>query len=190
MSRVEYGQLLPDAQDQKGVLLGNPLSTVVTRSVQIFAFWFVIVLIVGFVYNEVVVSETMRQWTGNPSNVEYESVEEEAVMNTDFDKYRYDNHQIMSFAGSVAVVMLLVRFFLEWLCFYVSKEVCANVSGQAIYTESSYRQDDNRPQPQAQPPYAIQQPQAPQMTREEMYAPPDSLDGGVNDYPHERRRHH
>lgn len=124
-------------------ITGHPLMTLLKRSLMVFSFWFIIVLMLCVVYNEILVSETMMRYTGANGDgdeddelTEDELAAEEAGLpprrRANYSRLQLEYHQIMSLATSVALVMLAARYLLELLCYSYGPETCSIVSGQTI----------------------------------------------------------
>lgn len=75
----------------------------VKRALGIFAFYFFFTLVVGVVYNEVVISPYLIRWTAD------EVVDPDAPPDPRYESKTHDMHSIVSFAMAVGVIAAIVR---------------------------------------------------------------------------------
>lgn len=156
------------------------------RSFAVFLFGFMLAIVLGWVYNETVISERMKRMT---SDVTEPEEGEEGLPDPDFEKFRLEHHQVVSFAFSLGLTMVAARMVLEGICYYFGRESCAIVSGHEIFLKTESRTPPYSPPPPTAPlpsappaegsEYAEQQPPAasePYRAPERFDRPPPSLE--------------
>jgi len=79
------------------------------------------VFLLSYVYNEVVISATMKRMTADAPLPE-EDAEDAGLPDPDYEKYRLAYPQIMTLATSVGLVMVATRMALEGICYYFGRE--------------------------------------------------------------------
>lgn len=164
MSGGEQAPLPPpsssNAKSSKiGLIVGQSFSTVMYRSLQMYIFWFLVFVVAAFLYNEVVISETMRRYTGYRTKpyVDDDTIEQEEFEQSldNGESLTLGNHQIMSMAATGAFVMLAVRIVFETMYVNNGSDVYALLSGNQTYNhrhddddDESSDEDENVPQQQ------------------------------------------
>lgn len=122
---------MEDEQPKNQNLMGNPVLEMVKRAAMVYVFWFVLMVVLGFVYNEVVISNQMKRLTSD-APVDVVDDASEGLPDIAYEKFRLENHQILSFAASFAAVALMGRFLLEWVCYMFGETTCSIISGQRM----------------------------------------------------------
>ena len=162
-------------------ITGNPMLEVLRRSALIFAFWFVGMMTLGFIYNEVVVNDYTKRITSEEAPQTGDATD--ALPDPNYERLRLETHQIVSIAASTAFTVVLARMTLEWICYFFGDVTCGIISGQTMMskrvlppsfaqgTETQPQNTDNQPiqQPAAvahdqgppQPPTSTSIPQQP-----------------------------
>lgn len=117
------------------LVVGTPLFTMIRRSLAVFLFWFCIVYAMGMVYNEVVVSETLKGFTAvEPAPLEEG---EEGLPDPKYERFRLEHHQMIGYSFAAGVVAVVARMVAEAICYFYGRETCAMVTGQAIVVKKS-----------------------------------------------------
>jgi hypothetical protein len=123
---------VPIVDATTSIVAGNSFMTVVQRSAMVFVFWFAIVVIFCLVFNEVVVSDYMRGLSRDDEERELD--EEKGLPDPEYERFRFENHQIISMATTFGMLMVVTRIVLESICSWYGREVCSILSGQTMIT--------------------------------------------------------
>lgn len=143
-----------DATSTSTNITGNSIGETLKRAAMVFAFWAFVTMVLGYVYNEVLMSEHAGRYThgagaksralktelvydenGEPTEVPVLDEDDDLASlsaASSVDKYLIDYHQLVSASIAVGVMAVLGRCALEAVAHYGTPQTAGILSGQAV----------------------------------------------------------
>lgn len=114
------------AETPTTLALGTTTVTLLKRSLAVFAFWGIVVFLLLVMYNELVCSPMVCQYTVEGGA---KVPEDNEMIAPEMEEYRLDYHQMVTIALSAGLMSVAVRLALEAICSFGSAGACSILTG-------------------------------------------------------------